>query len=165
MNAKDTIFAVYATADRIIEKYLEGLTEADLMIRAVPGLNHIAWQLGHLIVSERTLLEAVKPGSSPALPAGFEEAHGREEDATGSDDPARFSTKARYLELLNIQREATKAAVLAMKDEELDAPGPEKFRQRMPTNGSVLLLIGTHYIMHTGQWVAVRRKLGLPVAI
>jgi len=165
MNAKDAILAVYAAADRIVASYLDGLSDADLMIRAVPGMNHIAWQLGHLIVSERMLLEMVKPGASPALPEGFEAAHGREADSTGSDDPSRFCAKARYLELLKIQREATKSVLAAISDSELDAPAPERVRQRMATNGNVLLMIGTHYIMHAGQWVPVRRKLGLPVAI
>lgn len=165
MNAKDAIFNIYGFADRIVEKYLEGLSDADLLVRPVEGMNHMAWQLGHLIVAERTLLDSVKPGASPPLPAGFEEAHGREPGSTGSDDPNRFSTKAHYLELLKIQREATKAVVAEMSPEELDTPSIEKLRSRVPTFGAVLLLIGSHYVMHSGQWVAVRRKLGLPVAI
>ena len=52
-----------------------------------------------------------------------------------------------------------------MSPEELDTPSIEKLRSRVPTFGAVLLLIGSHYVMHSGQWVAVRRKLGLPVAI
>ena len=165
MNARDAIFTVYGTADRIVEKYLDGLSDADLLTRPVEGMNHIAWQLGHLIVSERTLLDSVKPGASPPLPEGFEEAHGRDPGSTGADDPSRFSTKARYLELLKIQREATRAVVNAMSPEDLDAPSIERLQPRLPTVGAVLLMIGTHYVMHSGQWVAVRRKLGLPVAI
>ena len=165
MNAKDAILNLYGFADRIVEKYLEGLSDADLLVRPVEGMNHMAWQLGHLIVSEHSLLNSVKPGASPLLPEGFEEAHGREPDSTGSNDSQRFSTKAHYLELLKVQREATKAVVAGMSSEDLDTPSIEKFRSRLPTFGAVLLLIGSHYIMHSGQWVAVRRKLGLPVAI
>ncbi len=32
--------------------YLGDLTDADIMVRAIPDTNHIAWQLGHLIQSE-----------------------------------------------------------------------------------------------------------------
>ncbi len=34
-----------------------------------------------------------------------------------------------------------------------------------PTLGAVLLLAGSHVLMHSGQFVSVRRKLGKPIAI
>src|SRR5438874_3001174 len=100
MHAKDAILATLATGDRVLNKYLADLGDADLLVRPVPGQNHIAWQLGHLIATERFMLEGVKPGSSPALPEGFTDAHGRDEASTCSDDPSRFLTKDQYLALM-----------------------------------------------------------------
>ena len=40
------------------------LSDADLLVRPAPSANHIAWQLGHLIASERNLVEAAAPGST-----------------------------------------------------------------------------------------------------
>ena len=87
MNAKDAIVQVLATADRVVNAYLADLSDADLLVRPIPGQNHIAWQLGHLISSERSFIEAMKPGFCPPLPEGFEAAHGRDEASVASDDP------------------------------------------------------------------------------
>jgi hypothetical protein len=42
-----------------------------MLTRPVPGANHPAWQLGHLIVAETNAVNLVKPGAMPELPAGF----------------------------------------------------------------------------------------------
>jgi hypothetical protein len=165
MHAKDVLAATYATSERIMDRYLDGLSDADLLVRPVAGQNHIAWQLGHLIIAERMMVEGIKPGSSPPLPAGFEEAHGRDEASTRSDDPTRFLSKEKYLALFKAQRDATKEVLKSLTDAELDGPGPERFRQLAPTAGATLLLAGTHVLMHVGQFVGVRRKLNKPVAI
>ena len=165
MNAKDAIVQVHDTADRVVSAYLDGLSDADLLVRPVAGQNHIAWQLGHLISTERTFLETLKPGSSPPLPEGFETAHGRDDESTHSDDAARFQTKDKYLALKKAQREATLAYVSGLSESDLDAPAPEKFIKRTPTIGALLVLNGTHYLMHAGQFVSVRRKLAKPIAI
>ncbi len=123
MNAKDAIRQTYDMNERIMHAYLNDLDDVDLLIRPVEGMNHIAWQLGHLISSERHLIEKVRPGSSPPLPEGFVETHGRE--ATTSDDPGKFRTKDEYLRLWQEQREATKALLDNMNDSELDASGPD----------------------------------------
>jgi hypothetical protein len=163
MHAKDVILQTLNLNESIVTRYLGDLEDADLLIRPVEGMNHIAWQLGHLISSERGMVEAIRPGSCPALPDGFETNYARED--TSSDDPARFLSRDGYLALFRAQREATKQVLDSLSDEEMDAPSPERFRQRFPTVGSIFVLIGTHVIMHVGQFVAVRRKRKKPIAI
>jgi len=163
MTAKDAIRYPMMMSDNIVNSYLGDLTDADLLLRPVEGQNHIAWQLGHLISSERSMIEGIKPGSCPPLPAGFDEAHSR--DNTTSDDPSKFSTKAQYLDLLQAQRKATMAVLEGLSDADLDAPGPERMQKFCPTVGSVLNLIGGHVLMHVGQFVSVRKKLKKPVSI
>lgn len=165
MNVKDSILGTYAMAERVTDRYLSDLTDADLLVRPVPGQNHIAWQLGHLILSERSMLEGIKPGSSPELPAGFEAAYGRDEASTRSDDPARFLTKDQYIALAKAQRDATRSVLDSLTDADLDAPSPERLQRMVPTAGGVMNLIGTHVLMHVGQFVSVRRLLNKPVAI
>lgn len=165
MKTKDAIRSVYGTADTLVNSYLGDLTDADLLVRPVPGQNHIAWQLGHLIGAERVFIETMKPGTSPPLPEGFDAAYGRDEEALTSDDPQRFLPKAEYLRLWKAQREATLGFLNTLSDTDLDAPGPERFRKFCPTVGSMMMLVGTHPLMHVGQWVSVRRKLGKPVVI
>ena len=165
MHAKDAILSTLDFGDRIVNAYLGDLTDADLLVRPVDGQNHIAWQIGHLILSENSMLNMMKPGASPDLPAGFADSYGRDEASTKSDDPSRFLGKDQYLELWRAQRAATRAYLSAIDDVELDAPGPERVRKMCPTIGATLMLQGTHPLMHVGQFVSVRRKLNKPIAI
>ena len=143
----------------VTRAYVEDLTDADLLVRSVPGSNHIAWQLGHLIGSVRGMLSGLGQ-QAPALPDGFAAAYTRETSA--SDDPAKFATKAQYLSLMDQMKAASLAAVEATPESELDNPGPEAMRDYAPTVGAVLMLLGTHWLMHAGQFVPIRRKLGKP---
>jgi hypothetical protein len=163
MHAKDAIRSCLDMSDRVIKTYLEDLSDADLKVKPVEGMNPIGWQLGHLVSSERAMMEGVKAGSSPALPAGFDEVHGR--DNPGGVDVEKFSTKQEYLRLIDAQRAATKALLDSLSDADLDAPAPERMRPIAPTVGALMLLAGNHYLMHAGQFVPVRRKTGKPVSI
>jgi hypothetical protein len=159
MTAKDLIRQIIEFGHMVTRAYVEDLTDAELLVRSVPGSNHAAWQLGHLIDSVRGLLVAIGC-QAPSLPAGFEAMHAPETAA--SDDPAKFAAKAQYLGLMDQMKAASLAAVDATPDEELDDPGPEEMREYAPTVASVLTLLGTHWLMHAGQFVPIRRKLGKP---
>jgi hypothetical protein len=163
MQAKELINHSMDMSDRIVTNYLGDLTDDDLFRRPVAGMNHIAWQLGHLISAERMFVEAVRPGTSPALPEGFDERHSKE--ASKSDDRSKFLSKAEYLSLMQAQRAATKKALDSMSDKDLNAPAPERFQAMWPKVGDIFLLTGQHVVMHVGQWVAVRRQVGKPVVI
>ena len=113
-------------ATSVTRAYVEDLTDAELLVRSVPGSNHIAWQLGHMIGSVRGMLAGLGR-QAPALPDGFEAAYTPETSA--SDDPAKFATKAQYLSLMDQMKAASLAAVEATPESELDAPGPESMRE------------------------------------
>ena len=49
MNARDAIKGSIGTAQMISLGYLEDLTDAEMMHRPHPEINHIKWQVGHLI--------------------------------------------------------------------------------------------------------------------
>src|SRR5262245_22245559 len=97
MNAKEAIKSTILGCDMIWQPYVQDLKDEELLVRPVPGANHLAWQLGHLIDSERTMMEGLTPGTSPALPAGFTTMHSREN--AGVDDPKKFLKKDEYLKL------------------------------------------------------------------
>jgi hypothetical protein len=162
MNAKDAIRITFDMSEQVIQAYLSDLDDSDLLVRAVPGMNHIAWQVGHLISTERYCAELLRPGTSPPLPEGFEEAHGK--DGARSDDRARFLTRDGYLALWKAQREATRAAIDAVPESDLDRTDPA-FPPYASTVGALLNMAGVHTLMHVGQFVAVRRLLNKPVTI
>ncbi len=161
MDAKTAIKYSMAMSIMVVKRYLEDLSDADLM-RRPPGCNHLAWQLGHLISSEVGLLEGVG-ATAIELPAGFKEAHAKEQ--TGSDDPTKFLTKQGYLDLFDKVRGATIVALDSMPDTKLDEPSPERMRSFFPTVGHMFTLIANHPMMHCGQFAVVRRQLGKPVVI
>ena len=160
MNSRQALKSGIAGGQSIVESYLEDLTDADLLVRAVPGSNHIAWQLGHLIAAENMMLDAVRPGSMPALPSGFEKQHGKE--TATSDDPKAFLKKSEYLDLFRKQRAGTLKLLETMSDEDLSREAPESLRGFVKRVGDVFSMQGTHWVMHAGQWALVRRKLGKP---
>ena len=161
MNSKDALRSSANLSTMVLKTYVSDLEDAELMRRPGEGCNHLAWQLGHLIASEVQLLEMVAPGKGIELPAGFAEAHSK--DKCGSDDPAAFQKKDEYLALFDHVRTASLNAIDELSDADFDKPAPDSFRSFCPTVGDMFALIATHPMMHAGQFVVVRRKLGKPI--
>ena len=162
MRATDTIKAAVNSTQHMLEMYVGDLSDADLLVRPVPGANHIAWQLGHLIVAEPHLVQSELPDATyPDLPAGFAEQHTKE--TATSDSPTSFRTKAEYMDLSKKMRAATLTAVDALSDADLDRACTGRMAKFCPKLGDLLLLIANHTMMHAGQFSVVRRKLGKPV--
>lgn len=157
MKCHDAIKAVMNSAYNVLRMTIEDLSDADLLVRPVPNANHIAWQMGHLIVSENQIVNGLKPGSAPALPEGFAEAYSKE--TASIDDPARFHGKATYLKLYDEQRKAALDLLATMSEQDFDRPAPDKMRAYAPTVGEAFIMLGTHQFMHGGQFTPVRRKL------
>jgi DinB superfamily len=160
MDIKDAIRSTFETADFLVEAYLSDLSPHELMMRPVPGANHPAWQFGHLIASERMLVEGGLPGSMPPLPAGFAERHNK--DTAGSDKPEDFLTKDEYFQLAKETRAATLKVLEGLSSADLDKPVSGRLPPFVKKVGDAFLTVGTHWIMHSGQWVVLRRKLGRP---
>ena len=162
MTPKDVIKNTIDMGHEVLTTYLSDLNDVDLMVRSVPGANHIAWQLGHLIASEWQMLTEVGC-KMPDLPDGFAESYTKE--TSKSDDASKFHKKDQYLEWMGQQRSATLAALEATPEADLDKPSPESMREYAPTVGVAFNVIGVHEMMHAAQFVPVRRKLGKPMLI
>ena len=157
-TATNIIKASLDMAAFCVNSYLEDLSNEHLLIRPVVGANHIAWQIGHLITAEHSFVEMVCPGSMPDLPDGFAERYTKE--TSKLDDASAFHTKEDYLRLMREQRAGTLAALEKVSDDDLERPAPEEIREYSPTVGATFALQATHWMMHSGQWVIVRRSLG-----
>lgn len=144
----------------IVQGYLNDLTDNELLVRPHPDMNHIAWQLGHLIASENFHISQLRPDSMAPLPEGFAEQHSKQTATVV--DPSAFLTKADYLRLMAEQRTTTLQLLATLSDHELLQPAPESIRYLGPTVGAVFAGEGTHWIMHAGQWAVIRRILGRP---
>jgi hypothetical protein len=163
MTAKDAIKSVFDSNFSVLEKYVSDLSDADLLVRPVPGANHVAWQLGHLISAEISLLASIPGGAPLELPPGFPERHGKETAAV--EPPKGFLAKAEYLSIFKKVRQQTLAKLDKLPDADLDKPNTGRMAQICPTLGHLFLLAATHQMMHAGQFVVLRRKLGKPILI
>ena len=160
MDSRAAIKTCINSGKMITDAYLGDLTDADLLVRPCPGINHIAWQLGHLIYAEHAMVESIAPGSMPALPPGFESRYNNE--TAKSDNPANFLTKEEYLRILNEQRAGTLAALDSQSDADLDLPVHPPFNSFLASRGALFSMQGSHWLMHIGQWAVIRRILNRP---
>lgn len=159
MNAKTALQTLLQSTHHLVNWFVSDLSDADLLVRPVPGANHIAWQLGHLIASEQRL-GGVLPGAKyPELPAGFADKHAQSNTA----DEGGFAKKAEYLALFETTRSATLANLDRLSEADLDKPTTGPMAQFSPTLGALLVLVANHTMMHAGQFSVVRRKLNKPV--
>lgn len=163
MNATEALKFSHTLSNMVFRSYVGDLTDAELLERPGEGCNHVAWQLGHLIASYAGLLAAAGAENIPELPDGFAEKYTAE--TTGNDNAEDFLTKDEYLALFDKYDAVFLAAVEGASPEDLDKPSPDKFKDFAPTIGGLYCLIATHSMMHAGQWVPIRRRLGKPIAI
>ena len=161
MQGKDAIRSAMNLSDMVFKGYLGDLEDSELMRRPAEGCNHLAWQVGHLIASEVSLLSSVFPDRTTELPDGFVESHAKEN--SDCDDPSQFLSRDEYIGLMEKVRATTLSALESASEEELDKPSPDQFQPWCPTVGDMFVLIGTHPLMHAGQIVPVRRACGKPV--
>jgi hypothetical protein len=162
MNGVTVIRTGLEFSRKMLEWIVSDLSDADLLVRPVPEANHLAWQLGHLISSERSIvMEQLPSASLPELPEGFAEAHGK--STSTSDDASGFRTRDEYVALLGKIREATISELEKLTDADLDRPTVGNLAGFCPTLASAFGLLNDHIMMHLGQGTVVRRKLGKPV--
>ena len=126
MNAREAIKVSIETADMISKTYLDDLSDEEMMHRPDPKCNHIKWQIGHLIVSDNSMVNGCCPGTMPELPDGFQEQYSKE--TCTSDNAGDFHSKAELMELFTNQRVAALAKLTELSDDDLNADAPEAIR-------------------------------------
>lgn len=161
MQAKDAIKLTLTSTQGLLASYLSDLSDQDLLVRPVPEANNIAWQLGHLIAAEAAMGTVIPGANYPELPAGLKE---QGSTKTAKETPSGgYLKKDSYLDWFNKVRGATLAVLNTLSDADLDKPTPGDMAKWAPTLGALLLLQGTHTMMHAGQFSVVRRALKKPV--
>jgi hypothetical protein len=160
MDARSLIRDAMATAEMVAMAYLSDLPADQWMSRPHPQCNHVNWQVGHLILAEQQMICSFAPGALPALPADFESKYSKQ--AAESNDANNFYSKENLLEIYRNQRAATLALLEKQTDSDLKLETGVSYA---PTRYSMFNMQAAHWLMHCGQWVIVRRNLGLPVVI
>ncbi len=160
MESRGALKTGLEMADLVCMSYLNDLSDSDLMQRPHQHCNHINWQIGHLIASEHQMMSNLSNYPKVNLPDGFAAKYSKE--AAASDNMGDFCSKSELMSAYKLQREATFKYLDACSDEDLDKATGIDYA---PTIGVMIALQGSHWLMHCGQWVIVRRNLGKPVVI
>jgi uncharacterized damage-inducible protein DinB len=161
LNRKEFLTDLLAPNLEMLKMTIADFSDADMLARPTPLANHAAWQIGHLAVAERNLVNAFQPGAVPELPAAFAAKFTKETSKV--NDPAAFPKKAELMDALYNTRQATIAWAKGLSEADLDKPGPEKMKNFAPTIGHLLAMTPAHTMMHMGQFQVIRRALGKPV--
>ncbi|HEY7117109.1 MAG TPA: DinB family protein [Tepidisphaeraceae bacterium] len=145
----------------ILKLTLGDFTDDEMLARPVPGANHAAWQLGHLIGSAAYMFGAVAPGLIPENAARLGE---RFTGKTANvDDPAFYPKKSELLEAFAQAHGAIADWVTTLTPADLAKPTPGRMAEFAPTVGHLALMTVSHLAMHVGQLQVIRRKLGKPL--
>jgi hypothetical protein len=170
----DLIFTMLRTARLVTERYLSDLSDEEVYRPPAPGANPIAWQLGHMVLSERSMIAEVKGVPSFSLPESFEQRHRKptdEEICSVADNrcgflgDAGFCSVSEYLELLRGIRLITEDVLTRCTEASLMTGCKGDIRSYAPTWGSIFVMIAAHEMMHSGQIAVLRRSLGKPIVL
>lgn len=160
MEALDVIKMQLNMGIMVLKMYLEDVSDEELKIRPASKGNSLAWQIGHLICSEHKALSALG-ATMPELSKDFIDDHSFN-NAPETKDKIK---KDEYLNLLSEQRRSTDNFISSLSASDLDKSGPEYMKDYAPTVGSVLLMQGSHMMMHAGQIAVFRREYGKEIVI
>lgn len=147
----------YQQSTGMLLAVIDSFSDDEIFVRPVPGANHAAWQIGHLIKTQYKMFNRMG-GKLPELPADFDTKFTKE--TAKSDNPADFTDRKTLRELAAKMSEAVIAIVKTVKDEDLAKETGVSF---VPTIFDVLALYSAHNAMHIGQMQVIRRKLGKPI--
>jgi DinB superfamily len=159
-TANDMLVHTLTTSQGMLNRYCDDLKPEEYLHRPCAGGNCAAWLIGHLILTERKLLERMGVTADlPALPDGFEKRFSRDPEAPKASD---FGDVTILLPLFNKHRqlliEAARRAPAELLDKRLEQPHPF-----FATVGEIVnVLGGPHVAMHGGQITIIRRSLGRP---
>ena len=115
---------ILASDAEFVKMTLGDFSDADMLARPVPAANHATWQLGHLIVSETSMVNGVTPGAMPELPAGFAEKF--KKDTAKINDAAAFPRKAELIDVFSKTRAASVKWAKGLTPADLDQQARRK---------------------------------------
>jgi len=167
MSLKDAVISVIAFTRNRTLKLVEDLSDDQLALSlAGPGgakVNHPAWVLGHLLLSDYSFRQLVTGEPAPSwVDDAARTVYGNKSEP--SSDKARYKPKQFYIDKLLAVRAQIAARLQSMTEAEYGAPHPDPARrERFPTVGHMITFYGTwHEAYHGGQLSTWRRALGLP---
>ncbi|MDA1008487.1 MAG: DinB family protein [Planctomycetota bacterium] len=147
------------------ELLAKDITDAQFAQLTVKGMNHAAFQYGHLAVYPARIATLLGCDGAIAAPAGYEAMYAQ--GCPCIDDPARYHPRE---EILHHWRSGYAEVAALIADAPLSrfeqANPIERMRERFPLAGmAVSFLCNNHQMMHLGGVSTWRRTIGLGSAM
>lgn len=155
---RDVVVEQLRMGGRLLDMLTADLCEADWFTPAAPHTNHTAWVLGHLAVSEDSMVSKISGKPMRLTPAMHELFNGKSKCHA---EAARYPAVKEIQEMFREQRAHTLEAAMTFDNARWGEPAPEGVpRDFFPTLGSFWGLIGAHQFWHIGQVTTCRKVLG-----
>lgn len=145
----------------MLKRFTEDLKPDEYLHRPTPKANCAAWLIGHLALSDRSVLERLGASDLPELSEGFKQRFSRD---AGCPEAGEFGDVARLMPVFESHRNALIATVQRAPRELLDKP-VEKPHPMFATLGELANFMALHACVHAGQITIIRRSLGRPPLI
>jgi hypothetical protein len=150
--------------EKMLPTLLDGISDEQLAMQPIAGMNHPAWILGHILVVEQKIAGSIL-GRKVKTQL---DANGWEVYGTGSipkPDRKMYKTKEFYMGGLAETAAAIAAFISEKSDADLEAPNPDpQLGQFFPTIAIALAAAPVHRAYHSGQLASWRKAMGLPHA-
>ncbi len=141
---------------------LEDIDESAWFDMPAPGINHVAWQVGHLAASQVALIHVrcFAKDYDRCAPAGFREKFGK--GSSPLADPSAYPGVAEIRAAFDrIQTEAIDL-IAAMSESDLNSPAGAEPHPLFSTKQGAIATTALHETFHAGQIALLRRLAGKP---
>ena|SRR6185312_351787 len=162
MTKNECVAFALTSSQALLKFYVKDFSPADYVHRPIPQSNCTAWIIGHLTLTDRRALERTHATDLPLLPDGFQEQFGQGEGAPPR--AADFGDTSILVPLFDAHRNRLIDMARQSSAEELNQPIGFQ-HPRFKTVGEMLIFMGVHTSMHSGQITTIRRSLGRPPLI
>lgn len=157
----DTIAFVLKASQARLHMYIDDLKPAEFAHQPFPGVNSIAWILGHLTLTDRRIL-GLFGAELPPLPDGFDTPFKTTKQPavtqTGLGNPTDL------IAAFDAHRTKLIATVEQAKPDALNTPLPNPVATAK-TVGEAAAFMAVHVGLHAGQITLIRRSLGYPPVV
>ncbi len=157
-TVNDTIaFNLKASAARL-HQYIDDLKPQEFEHQPFPGVNSVAWILGHLAMTDRRILGLFNV-EGPAIPEGFADRF--KQTRTAATEQKGLGEPKELVAIFDAYRSKLIETVLSASMEALNKPLPTPLGPAT-TVGEAATFMSVHVSLHAGQITLIRRSLGYP---
>ena len=149
-------------AKLFLHRMIDDLKPDELLAQPLPGINSIAWMLGHLALVDRRQMKWLGLTELPALPEGFEAQF--KTTGTPAGVQSGLGEPSTIVAIFDAHRDALIAALPSVDPSVFTQP-TEVIRPWFGDKGEASLFMSLHTMLHVGQISTIRRALGYPPLI